>query len=206
MLTNPGEIHNNAVQGDLTYSITTFYISPDVFRKQGELTTFPHKVVYDPLIFNQLQEIVRLYSSREDIDAVGMLTQAVSDLACRYAVIGQVEPMRLPTELAEIQHQMQRQSSQKLSIETMAKQVKMSRFQFIRWFRKYAGITPYDYLLLYRVEQGKQMLATGKPPVQTALDVGFYDQSHFANAFKRYVGVTPGIYQNACTIFQDSVK
>jgi AraC-like DNA-binding protein len=206
MLTNPDEVHNNTVFANLAYGITTFYISPDVFRKQGELITFPEKVVYDPVIFNQLQEVVRLHSSREGIGTVGMLTQTISNLACRHGVIGQVEPIRLPTELSEIQYQMQMQFSQKLLINDMAKQLKMSRFQFIRWFRRYAGITPYDYLLLYRVEQGKQMLAAGKPPVQAALDVGFYDQSHFANAFKRYVGVTPGIYQEACTIFQDSVK
>jgi AraC-like DNA-binding protein len=36
------------------------------------------------------------------------------------------------------------------------------------------------------------MLYLGMPPGEVALKVGFYDQAHFTNALKRYVGVSPG--------------
>jgi AraC-like DNA-binding protein len=43
----------------------------------------------------------------------------------------------------------------------------------------------------------------GKPLVHAALDSGFYDQSHFTNYFKYFVGITPKEYQQQCNIFQD---
>jgi len=47
------------------------------------------------------------------------------------------------------------------------------------------------------------MIRLGKPLVHAALDSGFYDQSHFTNYFKYFVGVTPKEYQIRFNIFQD---
>lgn len=41
------------------------------------------------------------------------------------------------------------------------------------------------------------MLKQGKPVFSTAIDNGFYDNSHFNRNFKRFTGVTPSEYQSA---------
>jgi AraC-like DNA-binding protein len=38
------------------------------------------------------------------------------------------------------------------------------------------------------------MLLAGRTIVETALDSGFSDQSHFSRYFKKIVGVTPGVF------------
>ncbi|TAE27811.1 MAG: AraC family transcriptional regulator [Cytophagales bacterium] len=203
LLSNPGEIHENSPYSNLSYNLTTFYISPDVFQEPGRILTFSDKVLYDPLLFERL---ARIASQPDETNAMNLLAQSVNDLFDQHGTLIKRDPVALPTNLTDLLAEIRERFAQKLSIDAMASQCRMSRFQFIRWFRKHAGITPHDFLLLHRVEQGKRMLEAGKSPVHTALDVGFYDQSHFANAFKRYVGVTPGTYQSACTIFQDSEK
>ena len=48
--------------------------------------------------------------------------------------------------------------------------------------------------LFYRVSYAKRLLKQGVPLKEVAIETGFSDQSHFANRFKRVVGVTPGFY------------
>ena len=70
----------------------------------------------------------------------------------------------------------------------------MSKFHYIRRFRKIAGLTPNRFRIQNRIRKAQQMLRDGRPITEAALDVGFYDQSHFSKYFKRIVGVSPKEY------------
>lgn len=70
----------------------------------------------------------------------------------------------------------------------------MSKFHYIRRFRKIAGLTPNRFRIQNRIRKAQQMLRRGMPITETALGVGFYDQSHFNKYFKRIVGVSPKEY------------
>jgi AraC-like DNA-binding protein len=50
------------------------------------------------------------------------------------------------------------------------------------------------YLTHVRVKQAKVLLASGVSIAETALAVGFADQSHLTRCFKRVMGITPGQY------------
>jgi transcriptional regulator GlxA family with amidase domain len=91
----------------------------------------------------------------------------------------------------------------KLSLFELARMSGMSKFQFIRWFKSNVGMTPFEYILLKRVEYGRTLIKQGFPLVEVALDSGFYDQSNFSNYFKKYIGISPRMYQQSCNIFQD---
>jgi transcriptional regulator GlxA family with amidase domain len=41
------------------------------------------------------------------------------------------------------------------------------------------------------------------PLLEIAINAGFYDQSHFSNCFKKYVGLAPDKYRQVCNILQD---
>jgi len=64
-----------------------------------------------------------------------------------------------------------------------------------RAFRAAYGVPPHAYQTLARVERAKPMLLSGAKAGDVALDLGFYDYSHFARRFERIVGVTPARYQ-----------
>jgi AraC-like DNA-binding protein len=49
------------------------------------------------------------------------------------------------------------------------------------------------------VEKSKQLLVRGeKCLAEIAVDVGFYDQSHFAQQFRRHCGITPKKFVAQC--------
>lgn len=80
------------------------------------------------------------------------------------------------------------------SLDDLAAQARLSRFHFLRVFRRATGLPPHQYLLNLRTEQARVLLRRGVPPAQVAARVGFADQSHLNRHFKRHVGCTPGHY------------
>jgi AraC-like DNA-binding protein len=86
-----------------------------------------------------------------------------------------------------------------ISLERLAALVNVSPFHLNRVFRNEVGIPPHAYQTQVRVHRSKSLLARGVSIEQTALEVGFFDQSHFTKHFKRMMGFTPGVYQdNLC--------
>jgi AraC family transcriptional regulator len=85
---------------------------------------------------------------------------------------------------------------EKLSLEALAQQVGFSAYHFTYLFRQTTGKTPHQFVLDKRLEQARQLLkATDLPLSQVALDVGFQNQSHFTQAFKSRLGMTPRQYR-----------
>ena len=70
----------------------------------------------------------------------------------------------------------------------------LSPFHLLRSFRDQVGLPPHAYQIQTRIIRAKQLLAMGLSCVDTAMAVGFADQSHFTKHFKRIVGVPPGQY------------
>lgn len=65
-----------------------------------------------------------------------------------------------------------------------------------RSFKAALGIGPQRYITRRRIERARTLLErTELPLVAIAQDLGFSDQSHFTNVFRREVGTTPARYR-----------
>lgn len=83
-----------------------------------------------------------------------------------------------------------------ISLESLAKELYVNKYNLIRVFKKYMGITPYDYLIKYRINQAKTLLETTSLPVSDiAYKVGFMDSSYFIKVFKQHEQTTPLRYR-----------
>jgi AraC family transcriptional regulator len=84
-----------------------------------------------------------------------------------------------------------------LSLEQMAAVARVSPFHFARQFKRATGLPPHQYVIMRRVERGKQLLQTGPDLslAEVAAAAGFSDQSQFSHHFKRVVGLTPGQFR-----------
>ena len=83
-----------------------------------------------------------------------------------------------------------------LTIEILANQVSLSKYYFARSFKKETGYTPHEYVLKARINYAKELLrGTEMVLRQIALECGFTDESSFASAFKKYVGMTAGEFR-----------
>jgi len=83
-----------------------------------------------------------------------------------------------------------------LSLADLARVAGMSTFHFAREFKRTTGTTPHQYLIKFRVERAKALLAGSEIPlVEVSSRSGFSHQSHFTRLFRRLTGTTPQSYR-----------
>jgi AraC-like DNA-binding protein len=70
----------------------------------------------------------------------------------------------------------------------------LSRFELVRRFREHTGLPPHAFQTNLRIARARGMLSEGEPIARVAASCGFADQPHMTRAFKRAVGVTPGVF------------
>lgn len=74
----------------------------------------------------------------------------------------------------------------------------MSKYHFLRCFRRIVGVTPHQFLLSARLRRAAVALRTGREPVSTiAFDCGFGDLSTFNAQFRQTFGATPGAFRRS---------
>lgn len=85
--------------------------------------------------------------------------------------------------------------SKNITIQEISNYIGLSDYYFIRSFKKFTGMTPHAFLLNEKIISAKKLLSQDYEIVDVALEVGFYDQSHFNKVFKQYVAATPFEYK-----------
>jgi AraC-like DNA-binding protein len=86
--------------------------------------------------------------------------------------------------------------ARRLGLEDLAASAGMSKYHFLRVFRRLTGMTPYQYLLSARMRRAALELASSRRPVlDVALDAGFGDLSTFNHRFRAAFGATPTQYR-----------
>jgi len=86
--------------------------------------------------------------------------------------------------------------SESLTVADMASRANLSPSRFAAVFRQEFGTSPHQYFLGLRIEHAQELLrATGLPLHDVAAYCGFGDVHHFAKAFKKITGVTPGTFR-----------
>jgi len=86
--------------------------------------------------------------------------------------------------------------SRDLRLAELAQVAGMSSFHFAREFKRTTGTTPHQYLIKFRIERAKALLARNDLPLtEVGLRSGFSHQSHFTRLFRRITGTTPNSYR-----------
>lgn len=83
-----------------------------------------------------------------------------------------------------------------LTVGDLATVANVSLYHFARAFHNSTGRSPHAYLSERRIDRAKQLLAFGSETlVDIALRCRFSSQTNFTKAFRRAVGVSPGLYR-----------
>lgn len=85
--------------------------------------------------------------------------------------------------------------SESISIRQMADLCFYSPYHFMRFFKKYTGMSCLEYVKKKRLEQAALLLKQGISPTEASSCSGFENLSYFYREFKKYYNLTPGEYQ-----------
>jgi AraC-like DNA-binding protein len=82
-----------------------------------------------------------------------------------------------------------------ISLDELSNKFELNSFYIIRLFKSQMNLTPHSYLLNVRINKAKEYLKNGYSIIDTALECGFFDQSHFHKNFFKIVAITPKEYK-----------
>lgn len=97
----------------------------------------------------------------------------------------------LTTRVIQAKQYIEKNYDLALSLDKMAGEIFLSKFHFIRIYRKYYGRTPYAYLQEVRMARAKALLQQGTSIKDACYAVGFDSIPSFTRLYKASTGVSP---------------
>ena len=147
----------------------------------------------DPTIMSLAQQALKV---SHDPDAASAAEEALITLLAQLMHRPSVyEPD--PVVAARVREFIDAHAEQPLSAQRFSEISGLSSEHTIRSFRRRYGITPHAYHQARRAESSRQKLRGKLSLAEIALELGFYDQSHFTNWFRNTQGVAPAAFRAA---------
>ena len=201
LMINPGEIHTGSSYQGKHLRYSAFYVDVDFFTQHLPLDRRSPPVFTSLLEKNQrlayeLKDLI--LSTRADESPFELEEKKVKTFGELMTFAGSNNRDAIHSVASSVQKIktfIREQYNQQFSLEALAKYAGLSQYHLIRTFKHNVGITPFQFLRNYRIERAKRELLTNKAIAEVALDVGFYDQSHFHKHFKLVTGITPREFQ-----------
>lgn len=128
------------------------------------------------------------------IDMAEAVVQAAAGGNARSVLLSPADSRRISRVLRHIEIH----AAEPLDLTTLAAVACMSKYHFLRSFRRSTGVTPHQYLLGLRLRRAAQQLCNSAAPVSSiAFDAGFGDLSTFNAGFRAQFGASPGHFRAA---------
>lgn len=109
-----------------------------------------------------------------------------------------LQPLYIQDRTKDMLRYIHKHYHEKFSIADIASHVGVSEKECIRSFKNTFHQTPMDYLIHYRIEQAKRLLAeTDEPVTDIAFMTGFQSSAYFTKTFRKLTGVTPTEFRKA---------
>ena len=170
------------------------------FIKLGHpvITTDTHSMI--PACIHQLIELQQTTKTLQT-EAISskLITDLLTDILLNNAKPNQeLHPSLVPDFLVQTADYLEKRYREKITLDRLATEMKVSKFHLAKTFKKHIGITPYEYLFHIRINAAKALLKySNMQIVEIAEQVGLDNTSHFIHLFKQQEGKTPFQYRKA---------
>lgn len=134
----------------------------------------------------------------EDIafDFAGTALAVSADAPATPAAPRPIEERRIAEAAARIEQSAHEIEDDALSLAALAREAGMSRYHFLRTFRRLLGTTPHQYVLQRRMARAAMRIRTTTAALsEISLESGFSDLSTFIRRFRAIMGVSPSEYR-----------
>jgi len=205
---NPSEVHEGISK---EWSFTTFYPSVELlsqiyeeiyFKKRTPV--FKRQIIEDEILYRKLYIFFDSVFKKEDSMRVEiLLIEALSYLVKNYADFQDKEQdFDKSSGIKRAKEFIHDRLSESITIDELSRVSSLSKYHFLREFKKEFGITPHQYIVSQRINLAKSSIKQGVNLSSLAIESGFYDQSHFIKNFKKIYGYTPSDILRKSNILQ----
>lgn len=175
----------------------------EIVRRFSKLFDAPahiHNPTLSALASKIYREFRRLNSPASELMIEGLILEMLAESTRReIKVSSSVTP---PHWLSEARDFIRASFAEQMSLSKVAESVGVNPAHLARMFRRYYGCTVGEYVRRHQMEYAaRQLTETRRSLAEIGASAGFYDQSHFTNAFKLYFKITPAEFRVSNTQF-----
>lgn len=129
----------------------------------------------------------------EEIEGLQELLQSIADFICdSYGKSKFLASIANSSQIDNAESYIKRHYTQELTIAKLARMTGMSQSYLIHQFTKQNGISPMQYLTVYRITQAVELLKNSRLSIaEAAFAVGFKNVSSFNRSFRKVTGISP---------------
>lgn len=182
-----------------TREIENRFVTPVIANEN-----YPYQVLKQDIEWERsvLDSILRIYYMRHET------TMEISALSQLFVIWEQIftHSGRVPAKVRESTPQLTQLKKmisfiaenyqRKITLDDICLSGNMGKTSCCQVFQKYLNQTPNNYLTVFRLRKGAEMLvATDMPIVDISYEVGFSGASYFSEAFKKHMGGMPSEYR-----------
>jgi len=196
MIFNPEQVHDGMAHDETGLDYVMLYIDPALLLEatgKKEIVRFSNPVVYDDGLARRIVSLARTILSERD-DA--LCSEAFLSLADRLVAADPVVAgaKKDNAAMSKAKEMLRGNLDHVLKLEEICAELGLSKFQLIRSFKAYAGISPYQYFLNLKVEQAKRTIEGSGDIYMAVASCGFFDLAHLNKHFKGTYGTTAHEY------------
>lgn len=205
-LLNPGEPHTGDRMG-ASWDYRGLHVSAElltcIWRESGPRPASPEPhfsapLVRDPSLADAVSRLHRrLATPAEALDVESRTVTVLSRLLARHGSGRLRAQAATRPEVGRACEMLAATVRTPPTLSALAAEVGLSRFHFLRVFRRQTGLTPYAWLAQLRVQRAKHLIRAGRALSDVAWELGFSDQSHLTRMFGRIVGLPPAAWRAA---------
>ncbi|ASA21564.1 helix-turn-helix transcriptional regulator [Paenibacillus donghaensis] len=198
MLFNPEQAHDGMAHDEAGLDYTMLYIEPQLLLEVIEAKNrvrFSTPIVYDYGLERKIISLSHAILSEQDealcCDLFISLTENLmqTELSTDYkrdtALIKKAKDIIHHTKLEHV-----------LKLDDLCKELHLSKFQLIRFFKAHTGISPYQYFLNCKIEHAKHLIEKHGDIYIAVAACGFVDLTHLNKQFKHVYGITAFEYMS----------
>ncbi|NLM25568.1 MAG: AraC family transcriptional regulator [Firmicutes bacterium] len=140
---------------------------------------------------SQIQRLLKSGNLQINMLASALITEILTELLIksRFPIENINEP---PAAVKQTIRFIEKNYARTISLDQIAAETGFSKYYLSRVFKQYTGKSPYEYLILQRLQASKVLLKNTTYPIHLiGQKVGFDNPSHFIKIFKQYEGTTP---------------
>ncbi len=167
------------------------------YYKEITAYTFSFRPANPLHCIHSFQKIFADYHEKNRVNEA-VHSKRITDLLTELVLIAPTcfPPDNMTTGIEELAAYLAEHACEDMKIEDLAKKFNLSVYHFIRVFKRDTGFTPHEYLIRVRMNLAKFYLkSTSQPLKEIAFRIGYQRESSFCSAFRKFEGMTPGIYR-----------
>ncbi|WNC15664.1 AraC family transcriptional regulator [Brevibacillus brevis] len=197
MLFNPEQAHDGMAHDETGLDYVMLYIEPQLLleaAQKKDIVRFTTPIVYDYRLEQRIVSLAdAILSDKNEALCTELLLSLTDHLVQTNLSTGDKKDNDLLRKAKEMIHS---NLDHVLKLDDICREIQLSKFQFIRFFKAHTGISPYQYYLNCKIERAKRLIEKNRDIYSAVAECGFVDLTHLNKHFKSVYGTTAFEYMS----------